>query len=258
MLKTRSTSTLTDEGVHKLLLYAHHGFGKTYQCRNYQARYGKGLIISGESGLRSVEDVDIEFVEFKSWDGPVDESKGIYSFRSIIRALSEPGYMEGQGYNWIAIDSLTELSDRLLEHLEKEHAGSKNGFAMWADYNRLMVGALKWVRDLPVHVYITALAKEEKDANDVTQFWPMVKGASVGKQVPALFDHVFCGVRTAEKSKTGLPKVTRYVITEEVNGWHGKARDPRRSLKSFEECNDVTELLERMGHDVTAAPEEPK
>lgn len=258
MLKTRTTSSLTDDGVHKLLLYAHHGFGKTYQCRHFQKRYGKGLIISGESGLRSVEDVEIDFVEFRSWDGPSDEALGTYSFRSIVSELSRPGYLADQGYTWIAIDSLTELSERLLDHLEKEHAGSKNGFQMWGDYSRLMIGALKWVRDLPVHVYVTCLAKEEKDANDVTQFWPMVKGASIGKQIPALFDHVFCGVRTSEKSASGLPKVTRYIVTEEVNGWHGKARDPRHRLKPFEPGDDVTELLERMGHDVSAPTEEPK
>ena len=31
-------------GAVKLLLYAHHGYGKTFQCRYFQKRYGKGII----------------------------------------------------------------------------------------------------------------------------------------------------------------------------------------------------------------------
>jgi hypothetical protein len=245
-MRVSRTSDSSVQSGHKVLLYSHHGYGKTYQCRNFQARYGKGLLLSGEAGLKSIEDVDIDYVPFTSWDGPVDEEAGTYSFRAIIKELSKPGYLAEHGYNWIAIDSLTELSERLIEHLEKVHAGSGNGFAMWGDYQRLILGALKWVRDLPIHVYVTCLAKEEKDGNDVTQYWPLVKGQSVSKHVPAIFDHVLCGVRVTERNDKGTPKVKRYVVTDEVSGWHGKVRDPRGRLKAFEAVDDVTALLERM------------
>ncbi len=239
-----NTSDITHGGPTKVLLYAHHGWGKTYQCRFYQKRFGKGLIISGEAGLKSVEDVDIDYLPFTSWDKEHNPDEGVYSFKGIINMLNTPEF-KSAGYKWIAIDSLTEMSERLIEQLEEEHKGGNN-FALWGDYNRLMLGALKWVRDLPYHVYVSALAKEEKDANDVTQYWVLVKGASVSKHVPALFDHVFCGVRTTEKTDNGLPKVRRYVVTDEVSGWHGKTRDPRNLLAPFEEVDDITELLARM------------
>jgi len=35
----------------KVLLYGHHGWGKTTQMKYFQDAYGKGFIISGESGL---------------------------------------------------------------------------------------------------------------------------------------------------------------------------------------------------------------
>lgn len=245
MFKPKSTGSLTSDGPIKVLLYAHHGFGKTFQCRNFQKRYGKGLILSGESGLKSVEDVAIDYIPFTSWDGNHDPEADVYSFRGIIQMLSSDEFKES-GYKWIAIDSLTELSEQLIATLEKEYAGNGNGFAMWGDYNRLMLGALKWIRDLPIHVYVTCLAKEEKDANDVTQYWPLVKGASVSKHVPALFDHVLCGVRATEKNDQGTPKVRRYVVTDEVSGWHGKVRDPRNRLKAYEQVDDITALFARM------------
>lgn len=245
MFKVMKTSALQTDGPTKVLLYAHHGFGKTYQCRYYMKRFGKGLILSGESGLKSIEDVDIDYLPFATWDGKHEPEAGVYSFKGIVRMLHSPEFKEA-GYKWIAIDSLTELSERLLDHLEKEHEGNKNGFQMWGDYSRLMVGALKWVRDLPIHVYVTCLAKEETDANDTTHYWPHVKGQAVSKQVPALFDHVFCGVRTTEKDDKGTPRVKRFIITDEIMGWHGKARDPHNRLSPMEPVTDVTELLARM------------
>ena len=224
MFKVMSTADLQQSGPTKVLLYAHHGWGKTYQCRHYQKRYGKGLILSGEAGLKSVEDVGIDYLPFSSWDGKHDPDKGLYSFRGIVKMMMSDDF-QAMGYKWIALDSLTELSERLLEQLENEQEGTNNSWALWGDYSRHLLGALKWFRDLPVHVYVSCLAKEEKDANDVTQYWPLVKGNAVAKHVPAIFDHVMCGVRTTEKTDGGHPKVRRYIVTDEVSGWHGKARD---------------------------------
>lgn len=243
--RVMKTSDAAADGPSKVLLYAHHGFGKTYQTRHYQKRYGPGLILSGEAGLRSVGDVDIDYLPFSSWDGKHDPDEGIYSFRGIMNMIAKED-LRTWPYKWIAIDSLTELSERLIEHLEKEHKGSTNQFAMWADYSRLMLGALKYVRDMPVHVYVSCLAKEESDDNGNTNYWPLVKGTAVSKHIPSLFDHVFCGVRTTEKNEQGTPKVKRYFVTEEVNGWHGKVRDPLHRLKPYEASEDITELLTRM------------
>lgn len=245
MFKTMSTADLRESGPSKVLLYTHHGWGKTYSCRHYQRAFGKGLILSGESGLKSVEDVAIDYLPFASWDGPHDPERGLYSFRGAVAMLRTPEFRSA-GYQWIAIDSLTELSDRLLEHLEREHAGSNNGFAMWGDYSRLMIGALKWVRDLPLHVFVTCLAKEEQDANGTTHYWPMLKGQAVAKQVPALFDHVFGGIRISTRDKDGNVIVRRALVTDEVDGWHGKVRDPQNTLRPIENEGDLTKLLERM------------
>jgi hypothetical protein len=248
MFKTMKASDASGE-AHKTLLYAHHGFGKTYQFRHYQRVYGKGLIISGESGLRSIEDTDVEYLPFSSWDGEHDPDKGVYSFVGIAKMLQSQEFKDA-GYKWIGIDSATEMSERCLQHFQKKHEGSKDGFAVWGDYERAMIGYLKWVRDLPYHVLVTCLAAEETDDNDATHYWPMVKQKKVAKQLPALFDHVFCGIRKTvpdPRDPTGAAvRVGRFFVTDEVNGWHGKTRDPRQRLKPVEKCSDITELHTRM------------
>jgi hypothetical protein len=247
MFKPISTKTaLSAEAPTKVLIYAHHGFGKTYQCRKYQERYGPGFIISGEAGLKSIGDIDIDYLPFDSWDGPVDPDNGKYSFRSLIRYVNSPEF-KAKGYKWIAIDSLTELADRVLEQLQQQYPGEKDGFKVWGEYDKLLTASLKWIRDLPLHVYVTCLAKEEKNSEDMTDYWPSLKGQAVSKKVPAIFDHVFCGVRVTDKDpQTGVAKVRRLLITDEVNGWHGKARDPQRRLKPIEPGDDVTALLAKM------------
>ena len=46
-----------------------------------------------------------------------------------------------------------------------------------------------------------------------------------------------------ETNDKGMPKVKRYIVTDEVSGWHGKTRDPMNVLKPYEQVDDVTALL---------------
>ena len=245
MFKTKKTSDASVTEASKTLLCSHHGWGKTTQCKYYEKKFGKGFILSGESGLISVGDCDIDYLPFTSWDGAHDPERDMYSFRGIVRMMSTKEFRD-QGYKWVCLDSLTELSDRLLDFLEEKHKDNKNGYEKWGEYARLLIGALKWIRDLPFHVLVTSLAGEETNDNGVLEYWPMVKGNKVGKQIPGLFDHVFCGARTTEGDNPANPTIIRHIITDEVRGWHGKCRDPRRRLLPVELCSDITALFDRM------------
>lgn len=246
MFKTKTTDD-TSFIRDKTLVMGHHGWGKTHQCRFYAEAYGKGLILSGESGLKSLEDTSIEYVDFSSWDGDHDPDNGVFSFRGIVRMMSTPEFKK-MGFQWLAVDSLTELSEQLMEHIDEEFKDVTNGFAKWGEYSRLMIGALKWLRDVDMHVYMTCLVSEESDDNGNVNYWPLVKGAKIAKQIPALFDHVFCGVRVTDGDKTA-PTIRRLIITEEVRGWHGKSRDPRRRLKPVEQISNVVTLLKLIRSD---------
>ena len=238
-LKTNDSSV---SATSKTLLVGHHGAGKTTQIRNYSKAYGKGFVISGESGLASVSDCEIDYLPFNSFETPV---KNGYSFKQICQYVMSDDFKEA-GYKWIAIDSATELSQRCFADVEKEFEGSKNGFEKWGSYQAKITEALKWVRDLPYHVLITCLATEEQDDNGQTHYWPMLVQNKVQKMVPALYDHVFCLVQATQDNGEGKTKVKRFLVTDNVNGWHGKTRDPHRRLQPYEDCDDVTELLRRV------------
>lgn len=237
-LKTNDVSV---KGASKTLVYGLHGSGKTTQCANYAKAFGKGIILSGESGLSSISDLSIDYLPFTTFDQPANNG---HSFRDLMKYVASAEFKK-QGYKWIAIDSATELSQKCFADVEAELGDQKNGFEKWGLYERKITAALKWVRDLNMHVLITALAAEENDDNGVTNYWPMMVQKKVQKLIPALYDNVFCLVRkTSEQS--GKVAVHRYLVCDHVNGWHGKTRDPHRRLAPFEECDDVTDLITRI------------
>jgi hypothetical protein len=242
----RPKSTM-GSGLHepnKVLLYGHHGWGKTWQVRNFQKRYGNGLLLSGEKGLKSLADVDIPHIAFTSWDGPHDPDNDVYSFRGMAQMLT-PSFLRDNDINWLALDSITELSEMLMAWAKKETEGEKNRFAVWALYNEKMIGAIKWIRDLPVHIYVTSLAAEGEDDSGGSDFWPHVHGSKVATAIPANFDHVFCAIKRDVVEGDDV-KTKRFIVTEQMRGWHGKARDPFNRLAAVEEVDDITELLDRM------------
>jgi len=250
-LKPRSTGDVSTS-YRKALLYGHHGWGKTTQFTHYQDAYGPGLIISGESGLSSIRDADIDYLPFNSWNGPADEGEGIYSFVEIFKWTRTEEFKE-RGYKWIGLDILTDLSDHCFKDATavasaaaKASGKAVNGFEIWADYGGQMIGACKAIRDMPMHVLVTALAKETQNANGESEYWPMIPGKGTMMQLPGIFDAVLCGIRTTAKDTDGKQHVVRYVATDEVSGWQGKVRDEHRVLQPFEKTGNIVELFQRM------------
>ncbi len=251
MFKPMNTSD-DETAKRKVLLYGHHGWGKTTQLKYFQQEYGKGFILSGESGLSSIRQAKIDYLPFTSWDGEVNPDKGVYSFKSIFKFIKSEDFRK-QGYKWIGIDSLTELSDLSYKHAEQEATdvaeklGKKNpdGFAIWGNHAQQLLGACKAIRDLDMHVIVTALAKESTDDNGNVDYWAMVAGKATTQQLPGIFDCVFCGVRVSQEVD-GRQQVLRYTITDEVRGWHGKVRDEYRRLKPVEKTGNIVELLKRL------------
>jgi len=259
MIKPLNTADHTT-AYNKVLLYAMHGWGKTTQAKYYKEAYGNGLIISGESGLASVRSDGIDYVRFTAWDNEnPNATKGDddHSFTDITKWIMSDDF-KSKDYKWIMIDSLTELSDHAMKWAESEankkenlnREGKVNAFMIWDLYGTRMIGACKFIRDLPMHVVVTALAKEGEDDNGNADNWPMVKGQQVQKQLAGIFDCVFCGIKRPEQdlqNPTAPPRIVHYIIADEYKGWHGKARDEKRRLRAVEKESNIAVLLGRMG-----------
>jgi hypothetical protein len=245
----------------KTLCLAHHGFGKTTQCAHYQDYFGKGFILSGEAGLKSIANRNIDYLHFNSWEKyDANGELSMESFRGIVKAMNTEEFKQ-QDYKWIAIDSLTELSDlcyrhfnRLMdEEIRRDPSKKRDGFAVWGNYNSAIVGALKWVRDLDYHVLMTSLANETTDDNGMVEYLPAVQGNKIARLLPGMFDNVLCGMRTTENDPaTGRPRIQRKFVTDEVHGWRGKVRDPYGRIEIVEETSNICDILKK----INTPPEE--
>jgi hypothetical protein len=237
---------------YKTLVLASHGWGKTTQAKHYKARYGKGFIISGESGLSSIRSQGIDYLPFSSFDGAVDQAKGIYSFTEICRMIMSDEF-KAEGYKWIMLDSLTELSGLTFAWADAKATAEAamlnkkvNGFDKWGSYSESMINACKFIRDLPYHVCITSLVKSGEDDNGAVFHQPLLQGSAVQAQIPGIFDNVLCGVTATVKDAAGEDAIERYVVTAELRGWKGKVRDELGVVLPVEKTGDVTTILEKM------------
>jgi len=258
------TSTGLAATTSKTLIYSEAGVGKTWQLQNYQKRYGRGLIISLEAGLRTLNAVDIDYMRVASWAGgskPDIGEESYWDWKDTRELISNPAFST-LGYAWLGLDSLTELGDLCMAEVQRElttdtdgkKIAIKNKFEVYQIYNERMVAAVKWFRDQPYHVCITALLREKQDDNGGNTAGPMIKGSAAAQQIPGILDNIFYLTRRAKTPAPGAPDaaptepvVERFFLTDTYKGFYAKARDPYRSLRTWEKTEDVTELLERVG-----------
>ena len=251
-MKIKPFSTGDVKNIHlNTLIYGHAGAGKTTALGHFQETFGKGLILSGEGGLASIADRNIDFLPFYSFDHPVDQKKypGGHSFKDLMAYLTSDEF-KSSDYKWVAIDSFTELSRRAFTEATLENDNPKDGFKKYDLYTQKIDPMINDLRDLPIHVVCTALATESKDENGMTNFWPMLHQKSKVEAFCGTFDVVAALINKSETVKTEegktKMKMHRYTLTGNVSGWHGKTRDCHGRIRVAEEGTNVASLVQRL------------
>jgi len=248
-----SNTSNAETSLRKILIFANAGYGKTTQAKYFQEAYGPGFIISCEGGLSSVREAGIDYMNVTSFDGVDDEAAGEYSFTSVARAISSQEFKD-MNYQWLMLDSLTELSDLILdwstvqaENEAKNTGKAVNGFAKYVEHNDKLIGAMKWFRNLPYNIIVTALAKEVENENAEREVRPSVNGAKAQTQIAGIFDIVLGGIRRNVKNEeTGKAEVKRYLVTDVYAGYQCKARDENRVLSAVEKTSNIVDILTKL------------
>lgn len=163
--------SVTSNGV-KICVYGSAGAGKTSLIRTIP---GKTLILSAESGLLSIADIDADVAEVSS----VDDLREAYAF-----------LREGKhDYQWVALDSFSEICEVLLS---EEKAKTKDPRQAYGAVIEIGTSLARAFRDLPLGVYFSAKAERVKDESTgrVSAALAM-PGAKLGAALPYLFDEVF-------------------------------------------------------------------
>lgn len=180
------------------LLIGPAGIGKTSQIRCLlgqdfqggqwvQTQYApeKVLVLSAESGLLCVR----ELVASGQVEG--FEIRSLSEFREALFWCYSQEFANA-GYQWVFIDSLTEIAARCAEDLQRKYPSKSDSFKMWGEYTAMMTDIIKRFRDMPhVSVVFTCLVSSEKDDTGRRTLVPDISGAGLKTRLPSYFDEVF-------------------------------------------------------------------
>tara|TARA_R110002012_G_scaffold228046_1_gene400240 strand:- start:333 stop:1013 length:681 start_codon:yes stop_codon:yes gene_type:complete len=166
-----------DMGSHflKTLVAGPAGSGKTRLCATTGAP-GDTIIISAEGGLLSLREHNLTAIEVSTKDDVIEAYTWLCNSD------------EAKGIQWVCVDSLSEIAERVLSH-EKEV--SKDGRRAYGEMADTMAKLIRSFRDLPgKHVYMSCKAERIQTESGALLWAPSMPGNKLSQQIPYFFDEV--------------------------------------------------------------------
>lgn len=222
-LRFSSTAEVRADAL-KLLVHGYSDAGKTRLCSTLP--HGETLIISAEAGLLSLRDVNIATIEIETVDDVAE------AFRFVTEAE------EAKHFNWIALDSITEIAERVLVAEKKVASDPRQAYGALIDH---MGDLVKSFRDIPDrNVYMSC--KQEQIRDDATgsmKYGPSMPGSKLGPGLPFLFDEVF-----ALRVHTDNEGITTRILQTRSDAQY-VAKDRSGSLERYEDP-DLSVVAEKI------------
>lgn len=201
----------------KILVHGPAGAGKTVLCATPST---PTLIISCEAGLLSIK------------DAPENIEVAVVEQLSDLDEILEMLYnAEEQAYDWVCLDSITEIAEQVLAI---ELARSADPRKSYPAFQAEVVRVLKGFRDLPMYnVCMSCKQTRNKDENTgITLYEPLMPGNKLGPQIAYLFDEVF-----ALRVETDPETKEQYRVLQTGRDVMFDAKDRSGKLDMFEEPN---------------------
>jgi len=219
-INLKSTSDVHSNGV-KLLVYSQSGAGKTTLIKTLPSP----IIISAESGLLSLEDCDIPYIEVSD----MDSLKEAYEY-----VISD----ECSQFKSIALDSISEIAEVVLATEKKK---AKDGRMAYGEMDTQVTEIIRAFRDIPnKHVYFTAKLEKQQDEMGRVMYFPSLPGNKTAQKLPYFFDFVMA--LRLEKDADGIPQ--RALMVESDGLWLAKQRGNK--LDTWE-APDLGAIIRKIG-----------
>lgn len=199
-INLKSTSDVHSNGV-KMLVYSQSGAGKTTLIKTLP----NPIIISSESGLLSLEDCNIPYIE-------------VNDMASLKEAYEYVTSEDCAQFESIALDSISEIAEVVLAAEKKK---AKDGRMAYGEMDTQMTEIIRAFRDIPNrHVYFTAKLEKQQDEMGRVMYFPSLPGNKTAQKLPYFFDLVMA--LRLEKDADGNPQ--RALMVESDGLWLAKQR----------------------------------
>lgn len=219
-ISLKSTKGLSKNGV-KILCYGQSGAGKTTLIKSLP----NPIVLSAEGGLLSIADADLPYVE-------------IGSIADLHEAYAWLTSDEGQQYKSVALDSISEIGEVVLNHEKKVN---KDPRAAYGAMQEQMADIIRAFRDLPgKHVYMSAKLEKTQDEMGRVLYSPSMPGNKTGQALPYFFDEVLA--LRVERDAEGVTQ--RALMCDSDGLWLAKDRSGK--LASWE-APDLGAIITKMG-----------
>jgi phage nucleotide-binding protein len=190
-----------------ILVYGQAGAGKTTLIKTLP----NPIILSAESGLLSIADSGLQYIEIDS----IDTLKEAYSW------LSESD--EAKCFESVALDSISEIGEVCLSAAKKT---AKDPRQAYGDLSETMGEIIRAFRDLPNrHIYFSAKVEKSQDDMGRSMYAPSMPGSKVGQSLPYFFDEVMA--LRIERDADGI--VQRGLMCDSDGLWQAKDRSGKLS-----------------------------
>ena len=216
-----TSSASANHGV-KALLYGRSAVGKTWLARTAPAP----IILSAESGLLSLRDVNLPVIEIKSVQALTEAYQWLLNSR------------EAQNFHTVYIDSISEIAEVILANAKKL---TKDPRQAYGELLERTIASIRDYRDLP-YKHVVMVAKQElvtDEITKVTMYGPSMPGSKLSPALPYLFDEVFrLAIGTTQDGKQ-----YRYIQTQP--DLQHDAKDRSGSLDPIEQP-DLTHIFNKI------------
>lgn len=220
-ISLKRTGALASNGV-KFIVYGPSGAGKTTLIKTLP----NPIILSAESGLLSIQDSNLPYIEIASMDDLMEA----FTWASQSDEASQ--------FDAIALDSISEIGEVVLNYEKKQTKDPRQAYGALSEQ---MTDIIRAFRDLPgKHVYFSAKLEKSQDEMGRLLYNPSMPGKSLTQALPYLFDEVLA--LRIERDADGA--VQRALMCESDGLWLAKDRSGK--LEAWE-APDLGAIISKMG-----------